>query len=503
MSFTSVSVFLIATVLSLLLYLVHRIFNHWKSRGWPHDPPHWFFGNLQGIGKTKHFLHVYRELYAKYKGISPVCGLYFFFQPVAFITDLDLAQRILVKDFSNFADRGIFSNESGDPLSAHLFALDGLKWRNLRNKLSSAFTSGKMKKMFPIVIEVADRFCDVYKKLLENESVIEIKDLNARYTTDVIGTCAFGIDCNSLADPNADFRRYCGQFFTDRRHNPMVEGLILSFPKLAERLNVKFTPQPVSDFFLKAVDDTVAYREDNKVIRNDFMSMLIDLKNHSTFDESGTEAPGITMGQLAAQAFVFFVAGFETSSTTMGFCLYELSLNPEIQKTLRAEILSILKETGGELTYDSLNRMSYLEKVLMETLRKYSILQDLIRIAQKDYKVPGTNFVLEKGSRVMIPTDAIHYDPDIYPDPQKFDPERFDPEEIKKRHPMAWLPFGEGPRNCIGLRFGKMQTKIGLITLLRNFEFSKCEKTAIPIEIDKGNFLVGSKGGIYLKVKKL
>lgn len=365
MSFASVSVWLFATVVALVFYLIHRTTNHWKSRGWPHDTPHWFFGNLQGVGKTKHFLHVYREIYAKYKGVSPVCGIHFFFQPVALILDLDLVQRILVKDFSNFADRGIFSNEFGDPLSAHLFALDGQRWRNLRNKLSSAFTSGKMKKMFPIVIEVADRFRDVYIKLLETESVIEIKDLNARYTTDVIGTCAFGLDCNSLADPNADFRKYCGQFFTKRRHNPLIEGLILSFPKLAEKLNVKFTPQPVSDFFLKAVEDTVAYRESNEINRNDFMSMLIDLKNHSTFDDSGNEVPGITMGQLAAQAFVFFVAGFETSSTTMGFCLYELALNSEIQETLRSEILSVLKETQGKLEYDSLNKMPYLEKVMM------------------------------------------------------------------------------------------------------------------------------------------
>lgn len=363
MSFTSLSVYLFLTAVALVFYLRHRLSNHWKTRGWPHDTPHWFFGNLQGIGKTKHFLHIYRELYAKYKGVSPVCGLYFFFLPVAFITDLDLIQRILVKDFSNFTERGIFSNEHGDPLSAHLFALDGQRWRNLRHKLSSAFTSGKMKKMFPIVIEVADRFCDVYKKLLKSESVIEIKDLNARYTTDVIGTCAFGLDCNSLADPKSDFRKYCGQFFTNRRHNPLIEGLIMSFPKMAEKLNVKFTPQPVSDFFLKAVGDTVAYRENNGINRNDFMSMLIELKNHSTFDDSGTEVPGITMGQLAAQAFVFFVAGFETSSTTMGFCLYELALNPNIQELLRTEILGVLKE--GELTYDSLNQMPFLEKVLM------------------------------------------------------------------------------------------------------------------------------------------
>lgn len=126
-----------------------------------------------------------------------------------------------------------------------------------------------------------------------------------------------------------------------------------------------------------------------------------------------------------------------------------------------------------------------------------------MRIALKDYKVPGTDLLIEKGTRVMIPVDAIHYDSNIYPDPEMFNPERFNYDEISKRHPMAWLPFGEGPRNCIALRFGKMQTKIGLISLLRNFRFEVCEKTVVPIEIDKTHVLMASLGGIYLKVSKL
>lgn len=507
-------------VITLVFFVFNRTFNYWKNRGWPHDSPNWIFGNFSGLGTTKHFLHFYRDLYQKYKSVSSVAGLYFFFQPVAFITDLDIAQRILVTDFHNFADRGIFNNEQGDPLSAHLFALDGPRWRYIRNKLSPTFTSGKMKNMFPIVVEVANNFQNVYKKLLKNESIIEIKDLNARFTTDVIGACAFGLDCNSLLDPNADFRRNCGNFFTKRRHHPLIEGFIMSFPKLAEKLNMKFIPQQVSDFFIKSVEETVAYREANNIQRNDFMSMLINLKNHSTIDENGKEIKGITMGQLAAQAFVFFLAGFETSSTTMSFCLYELARNSEIQDTLRSEIKDFLN--SEELTYEIVNKMPYLEQIVMgmtlfltlfilllylflflETLRKYSVVPDLFRVALNDYKVPNTNFVIEKGTRVMIPADAIHHDSSIYPEPETFNPERFNLNEIKKRHPLTWLPFGGGPRNCIGMRFGKMQVKVGIITLIRNFKFSTCSKTSIPIQIDKTNMLVNPLGGVYLKVEEI
>ena len=105
--------------------------------------------------------------------------------------------------------------------------------------------------------------------------------------------------------------------------------------------------------------------------------------------------------------------------------------------------------------------------------------------------------------RVIIPLDAIHTDPEYYPEPQKFCPERFSPEEIAKRPAFAYLPFGEGPRNCIGMRFGKIQAKIGIITLVRHFKFEACAETQIPLRFAKKSFLVQTESGIHLKAQKL
>lgn len=104
---------------------------------------------------------------------------------------------------------------------------------------------------------------------------------------------------------------------------------------------------------------------------------------------------------------------------------------------------------------------------------------------------------------IFIPVYAVHHDPDIYPEPFKFDPERFTDEMKTDRHPMAHMPFGEGPRNCIGMRFGLMQTKIALIMLLTNYKFSPSKKTTIPMKFSLKAALLSPIDDMWLQVEKL
>lgn len=104
---------------------------------------------------------------------------------------------------------------------------------------------------------------------------------------------------------------------------------------------------------------------------------------------------------------------------------------------------------------------------------------------------------------VMIPAISIHMDPEVYRDPETFDPDRFNKEESGNRHPCANLPFGEGPRICIGLRFGVMQAKIGLVSLLRSFKFTKSGKTEVPIVMDISSALLMPRDDIHLKVERI
>ncbi|CAD7079484.1 unnamed protein product [Hermetia illucens] len=476
-------------------------YSYWKDRGVNYVEPTFPLGNISL--RKEHFRDFLINIY-KHKNEDPFVGAYVLAKPVVLPTSLDFIQSILVKDFSIFHERGTYWNEEDDPLSAHMFSVEGEKWKSLRTKLSPTFTSGKMKFMFPAVIEVAHRFNATLADIVKPGTELEIRDFLARFTTDVIGSCAFGIECNSLKDPNSAFRYYGKKIFEDPPLGPALLLLAIQYPDLARKLHVRQMRKEVSDFFLNTVRETIDYREKNNVKRNDFMNFLIQLKNgESIDDESASQTSKLTLEEVAAQAFLFFAAGFETSSTTMTYSLYELALNPDIQDKARQEIKDVLTKHEGQLTYEAVQEMTYIDQIISEALRKYPPVVFLTRRATRDYRIPNTKIIIEKGQDIIIPAYCIHHDPEIYSNPEVFDPNRFTPEEIKSRHPVSFLGFGDGPRNCVGLRFGRMQARIGLVTLLSNYRFKPSPKTAVPLTFDVDIGILTPKGGMYLGVEKI
>lgn len=128
----------------------------------------------------------------------------------------------------------------------------------------------------------------------------------------------------------------------------------------------------------------------------------------------------------------------------------------------------------------------------------------LNRYCTEDYVVPGQpKFVIKQGMNVLIPVIGVHRDAEFYPNPDAFNPDNFLPAIHKERDPILFLPFGEGPRNCIGQRFGEMQVRLSLALLVQNFKFQVCEKTQIPMVFDKNTYFLGAESGITLKVTKI
>uniref|UniRef100_A0A1I8MDG2 Cytochrome P450 n=1 Tax=Musca domestica TaxID=7370 RepID=A0A1I8MDG2_MUSDO len=498
---------LLSLVLLIALAIQHirEHYKYWQHLGIPCGETSWIFGSMVGVVTKRSFFELWLEYYNRYKGSGPFAGFFWFFKRAVFVMDPWLIKQILIKDFDKFMDRGLFYNEIDDPLSAHLFSMHGQKWRNLRNKLSPTFTSGKMRTMFPTVVQVGHELLDVLGEDIEKSDEIEIRSLMARYTTDVIGYCAFGIECCSLKDPQQLFYIMSKRALLENNLGSLGVAFRGSFPKLARRLHMKDTVADVENFFLGTVRETLRYREENSIQRSDFMNLLLELKNNRVIkNETGDEFVNLTFNEIAAQAFLFLVAGSETSSNTMVFALYELALHQEVQDRARAEVQRIFEACNGEMVYETMSQMKYLKQVIDETLRLHTPLPVLNRHALEDFPVPGhPKYVIRKDMPVIIPAICLHRDEQYYPNPDVFNPDNFTPEQVALRDPVLYLPFGDGPRNCIGLRFAKMQMMVGLSLLLSKFKFTICERTPVPMKYDKENFMLTPEKDLYLQVSKI
>ncbi|XP_074030272.1 cytochrome P450 6a2-like [Leptinotarsa decemlineata] len=484
------------------IYLYFNIsYQYWKRRGVPYLKPKFPTGNSSSLfRKTRVFPLATMDFYKEIKKRGwKFGGVYTVLRPVLVIVDPALMKNILLTDFQYFIDRGFYYNEKDDPISAHLFALDEKSWKNMRIKLTPTFTSGKMKMMFPAVVQKSRYMVDAIIKCAESNEDVDINEFLAKFTTDVIGDCALGMECNSFTNPQAEFRTAGRKL---KKFNGILHLLQVTItsnsPDLALKLGFPAVEKDISDFFRMAVKKGVQYRKDNNVTRPDFFQLLINM-----MQETKNNDKPFTMDQLVAQVFLFFVAGFDTSSSTMNFALYELAQAPDIQDKLRNEINAVLKKHNDEITYENLKEMQYLQQVLDETMRKYPAVPVLQRKCVKDYKMRDSEIVIEKGTAVLIPIISLHMDPDYYPQPTKFDPERFTPEMKQARNPFLHIPFGEGPRNCIGLRFGMMQSKIGLIQILKNFKLSISPNTNMPLQLDRDAFLLKSVETLYLRAERI
>ncbi|XP_058449378.1 probable cytochrome P450 6a14 [Malaya genurostris] len=432
-------------VLALAVQWIRKRFRYWEDRGVPYVTPAFPTGNLRGFGRKFHISTIMQRCYKQLKGKGPFGGIFMFTNPV-----------VLVKDFQYFEDRLFYYNEKDNPIEAHLVALEGTRWRNSRSKVTSVFSSGKMKMMFPTMIRVADEFSKVLTRETAQGKSIAMKDFLSRYTTDVVGTCTFGVDCNSLNYPKAVYRQMGKKAFNFTFLKVMLAE---QFRDIARALHVTFFDSDVSNFFLNVVKDIFEYREQNNVQQIDFTSLLSRLKNpDSESGENTNQQEYWSIEEIAAQLFVFFLAGSETPSTTMSFCLYELAANAELQERARANVLQSI-EKHGFMSYEAIHEMHFLEQCINESLRKYPPVASLLRTVTRDYPVPDSGgVILQRGTTMIVPVYAIHHDPEYYSDPETYDPDRFSADLVAQRNPLCFVPFGAGPRTCIGLRFGMTST---------------------------------------------
>ncbi|XP_059608083.1 cytochrome P450 6g1-like [Phlebotomus argentipes] len=438
------------------------------------------------LNKTS-FAQLFLDLYNHPKTRKDaVTGFYFFHKPCLLIRDPELIKRILVKDFNQFMDRRMASDPESDPIGMNtLVNVKGDTWRNIRNHITPVFTAHKLKNFFPLVVDVCE---DLEVKLAKEipsgtSGEINLKEFAGLYTVETIASCAFGVKANCFLNPDSDFLKKAQRVVDPSDFKRVIElGACFFFPEFASVFKLRFYSKETDEFLRTAILEVMEEREKSGSKRNDLIDALITMKN--------TQKEIFHTDCLIAQAAVFLAAGYETSSSVLSFALYELARHQDMQEKLRNELMDFAK-SGKEMNYENFANLEYLHMVFQETLRLYPSIPFLERTCQpadgsESYSLaPFHDFSVPKGMPIYIPAIAIQRDPNFFPDPLSFRPDRFAVDAEPRIDHNLLLGFGQGPRNCLGSRFGTLQVKMALATILPKYRLSFCKKTPQKIVFNK------------------
>lgn len=302
----------------------------------------------EDLWPNRHLAHRLNDLYRRHSERA-VIPFHICLAKCLVISDLTIAEDILVANFTHFKDRGMYSNETSDPLSAILGSLNHSEWTRLRSTVSPAFTPTKIKDMFRTMRDTANKMIAKLQWDISTGNIVEIRDFFSLFATDVIGEVAIGIDCNTLSDADDKLRQMLRESLTVKFK---YTRLAIAHPKIARLLGIRKHSAERNQFFIDFVMQTIKCRRENPADRNDYMQFLIDAN--------------LPVKQIAALTHDFLSAGYSDSTSTLTYCLYELSLpqNAHIQDAVRQEIRSVLEQHDGDLTYDMVHRMVYCKKVI-------------------------------------------------------------------------------------------------------------------------------------------
>ncbi|KAI4486789.1 hypothetical protein M0804_006159 [Polistes exclamans] len=458
--------FVLTLVAVFYLWMKYKL-SYWKRRGVPSLPTSSVLRQFKEIirGRKSGSIAL-GDLYKETNEKDKFFGIYILHKPFLLIKDSELVKTILIKDFDVFCNRSFSLKSSNDLASFNLFSADNPEWKHLRVKLSPVFTSGKIKKLFYLMHETSEAMTDFLQEKSDQNSNITInaKEVFMKYTTDVISTVAFGVRTNSFKEETSEFYRQSRLPFKPTLKSIFIFYAVFFFPDIIKNVEFKLMGE-ARDYFDQLFWETFNEREKSGMKRGDLIDSLIELKNEEKNDDFKFEGD-----ILLGQSLIFFVAGRESSATTICYALAELARESKLQDRLRTEIRETLKSDG--FTYEAVQKMKYLHQVISETLRLHPPGPILDRVATKDYVIPGTNVLIEKGTPVYAVLTGIHVDPNYFPDPLRFDPDRFSDERKADILPYTYMPFGDGPRVCIAQRVGMLQTAVGIIQVINNYEVS-------------------------------
>ncbi|KAK9890934.1 hypothetical protein WA026_012273 [Henosepilachna vigintioctopunctata] len=345
-------------------------------------------------------------------------------------------------------------------LGSGLLTSSGEKWQLRRKLLAPAFDFNMLQ---DFLLVFNDETSKLVEKLTENlnESGTDISTYINHFTLHCVGETAMGwdwLDEGVLNDYRQNLKRM-GQIILERVKNVWYRmNFIYTWTNLAyEEKRVILSLHRFTDTIIRR-----RLQRKGSVIERKRLSLLDILLKQK---EEGTN---LSHEDIREEIDTFLFKGYETTTMALTMLLLLLANHQHIQESVIKEIEAVVGKKLRPLTSEELRRLEYLECCIKETLRLFPSVAVISRIAGEEYTT-STGFKVPKGTTLLMHIYDLHRDPSVFPYPDKFNPDRFKSENSSKRHPFSYIPFSEGPRNCIGEKFALWELKTAACGILQNF----------------------------------
>nr|ATW72301.1 cytochrome p450 CYP3045B3 [Brachionus calyciflorus] len=434
------------------------------------------------------------------KEFGKTYGYYEGHLPIIVTSDIDFINEVFIKQYSNFMARKIYPWQFSDNSpKMDLFLSSNKRWKRMRNIINPTFSPSKLKELIPIMNKCTQRFLDILDKNLDEELIIS--DFLNRYTMDTIWNSATGMDIDCQSNIDNEYMHKALDVFKDLEHlkfgfrvttyfdefRPFILHLMTIITFLMGKINSSNEFVDPLFWLTQNIHEIIEKRKKENILRRDFTQLLIEskiddnetLKTNEKIELSKFRLDReMSFEEIEFNLVGFLLAGFETTSSALNYSFFILANHPSELKKLQEELDEFYLNNGNslDLNFDNISQLEYLDMFIKEVLRMYPISSNTVnRRCMFATEINGLK--IPAGVSVTVDVLSIHYDAEIWGpvDPEEFYPLRFSPDI--KRSSSVYLPFGIGPRNCVGMRYALMEMKMALAKILFKYDVLSTEKT--------------------------
>ena len=453
--------------------------------------PKFYSGNYWEMEKLG-FLDIVKKWTSQY---GPTFVTYLGIKPMIVSEDAEIVKSVLVKNFDCFVNRpNLF------PLLSKADSLDlrDEHWDKIRRALTPAFSNKKMRMMSPLIQKSCEKLRNKMAAMSDTNSSVNVGELFKMFTMEVILSTAFSRDIGQEYNQDNPLSKAVTNIFilmTSSLNAEKVTMITSHFPwsmpllRFFARKSVEVQSWDyVEETALKLIEDRRNAMATTGSTAKDLLQSMLEAHDEN---KSGGY---LTNERIVATIMNIILAGYETISSALSYTAYLLALNPTIQDKLIKKINDYYEANPDCSLYDAAENIEYVNMVVSESMRIFPPGPISSRECNETCAV-ADGLIIEKGSSILFPMFVLHHNPKYWPNPDKFDPERFNPSNAQSFPTFAYIPFGEGPRICLGKRLALVEAKMTLVAILKEMHFRRCADTEVPLR-----YIVGVRDGVKLNI---